>query len=334
MGGTIRFITRQPDVNAFSGSVATDISSTKHGSLNNDTYAVVNYPVVPGTFAIRLGADLSYESGYIDHYTGTATGIPPGGTPANGNLLSLNTNDSTGVLAQKGVNDVHTSVFRASAKYTGPGDLTITPALLFQRTTTGDNGVFYPAIGLYEQDKRVGEPGKDILTVPSLTISKGFDFADLTSVTSYFRRDFHRTTDGTYYNSNVFAFLLGCTMTSVCANANGLPQTTLPPGLQSQTDRLVYQTNGIIGFIPSPVFYDTTADQFSQEIRLASKDAKVGGIPVSWTGGLYFSHLREAHTDDEFMPGLQNSFNTIYGPGFTIDQTAFGAVWSMVKPGP
>jgi outer membrane receptor protein involved in Fe transport len=292
MGGTIRFITKQPDLNSFSGSASTDLSYTKHGSLNNDTNAVINIPVVPGTFALRLGADVSYQSGYVDNYQGYATGY--GANPAAGiSTVTLNTNDSTGVLLHKGVNDEHTEVFKIAGKYAAGGDLFITPALLFQRTVTGDSGIFYPTIGLYEQTKRIGEPGKDLLTVPSLTINKGFDFADFTSVTSYFRRDFHRTTDGTYYNSNAFAnFYL----------AYGAPAND--PALN------------IIGFLPSPVYYDTTTDQMSQELRLASKDAKMMGFPINWQGGLYFSNLRQTHTDDEYIPGLGVVFSQIY-PGTT-----------------
>jgi outer membrane receptor protein involved in Fe transport len=293
MGGTIRFITKQPDLNTFSGSASTDLSYTKHGSFNNDTNAVLNIPVIPGTFALRLGADVSYQSGYIDNYQGYATGY--GANAAAGIAsVTLNTNDSTGVLLHKGVNDEHTEVFKIAGKYSAGGDLFITPALLFQRTAVGDSGIFFPTIGLYDQTKRVGEPGKDILTVPSLTVNKGFDFADLTSVTSYFRRDFHRTTDGTYYNSNAFAnFYL----------AYGAPAND--PALN------------VIGFLPSPVYYDTTTDQFSQEVRLASKDAKVAGFPINWQGGLYFSNLRQTHTDDEFIPGLGAEFSAIY-PGQTL----------------
>jgi outer membrane receptor protein involved in Fe transport len=305
MGGTIRFITKQPDLNQFSGTAATDLSYTKHGSVNDDSYAILNLPIIPGTFAIRLGADVSYESGYVDHYTGTTTGIPPGGTPANGELLTLNTNDSTGVLAQKGVNDVHTEVFRISGKYAAPSDLTITPAFFFQRTAVGDSGIFYPSLGLYEQDKRIGEPGKDIVTVPSLTINKGFGFADLTSITSYFRRDFHRTTDGTYYNSNVLSQIIDA--------------------YDPVTPTQAYLTSGIIGFLPSPVYYDTTTDQFSQELRLASNETKIAGVPVNWVGGVFFSNQRQYHTDDEYIPGVQAAYQQIFGQNIFYDPVVGGA---------
>ena len=46
----------------------------------------------------------------------------------------------------------------------------------------------------------MAEPSNDIWSLPSLTITKNFGWADLTSITSYFKRDFRRVTDGTLYN--------------------------------------------------------------------------------------------------------------------------------------
>jgi len=74
MGGTIRFITKQPDLHSFSASVSTDLSETHHGGFNNDEYAILNIPVIDGVFALRIGVDLANESGYIDHYIPTPTG--------------------------------------------------------------------------------------------------------------------------------------------------------------------------------------------------------------------------------------------------------------------
>ena len=79
MGGTVRFITKQPDLDAFSASVSTDLSVTHHGGFNNDEYAILNIPVVQGVFALRIGVDISDESGYVDNYQATPTGAdyPP-----------------------------------------------------------------------------------------------------------------------------------------------------------------------------------------------------------------------------------------------------------------
>src|ERR1700722_3165172 len=185
MGGTIRFITKQPDLNSFSASVSTDLSDTHHGGFNNDEYGILNIPVIEGVFALRIGVDLANESGYIDHYVPTPTGAGPGGS-----ILTLGTDDSTGVLGERGVNDVRTQVFRVVGKVAAPDGWTITPAYMWQRTAASDTNIFYPDIGLYDQDKRVAEPYTEDLVLPSLTVNKSFGWADLTAVSSYFKRDF------------------------------------------------------------------------------------------------------------------------------------------------
>jgi iron complex outermembrane receptor protein len=271
MGGTIRFITKQPDLHSFSASVSTDLSGTHHGGFNNDEYAVMNIPVIDGVFALRIGVDISNASGYIDRYTPTPTGAGPLGT-----VLQLGTNDGTGVLGKRGVNDVRTQVFRVVGKYAAPNDWTVTPAFLWQRTAASDTNIFYPDIGLYDQDKRVAEPYADDLVLPSLTVAKSFGWADLTSVTSYFKRDFRRTTDGTLYNSNIFANLYV---------AGGLSASTDPP-TPPPTAQQLYQTQTVLGFLASPAGYDARTEQFSQELRLSSKSASIAGIATTWTAGL------------------------------------------------
>lgn len=292
MGGTIRFITKQPDLNSFSATVSTDLSDTHHGGFNHDEYGILNVPVVDGVFALRFGVDISDESGYVDSYQPTATGAGP-----DGSVLSLGVNDSTGVLARHDVNDIKTQVFRVSGKYAPSDDLTITPAYFWQRTDAADSALQYPALGLYDQDKRVAEPGVDTLSVPSLTIVKNFGWAELTSISSYFERNFHRTTDGTYYNSNIFFDYFVAQPTDTAQQA--------------------YNTATVLAFLPSPVYYRTITEQLSQEVRLSSQNASIAGMPMTWTAGFYFSNQHQTHLDDEYIPGMGAAFLKNYG--YTID---------------
>ena len=308
MGGTIRFITKQPDLNSFSASVSTDLSGTHHGGFNNDEYGILNIPVIDGVFALRIGVDLANDSGYIDHYIPTPTGAGP-----DGSILELGTNDST-VLGERGVNDVRTQVFRVVGKYAAPDDWTITPVYLWQRVAASDTNIFYPDIGLYDQDKRVAEPYTDDLNLPSLTVTKSFGWAELTSVTSYFKRDFRRTTDGTLYNSNIFAnsYVVG-----------GLSSATNPP-TPPATAQQIYETQTVLGFLASPAGYDARTEQFSEELRLSSKSTSVAGIETNWTAGLYFANQRRRFLDDEYIPGLHTSFQNIYGYGIYSPQSVVG----------
>jgi outer membrane receptor protein involved in Fe transport len=298
LGGTLRFITKEPNLKEVTGSAGTDLSVTAHGGFNNEEFAALSLPLVKDTLAIRISADFERQSGYIDRLQPTPTGAGPGGT-----VLSLATNDTTGAVAQKGVNDVITNALRVQAKYAGSDGLTIQPALFVQKVSQADGAIFYPSLGTYNQDKRVAEPGKDLLTVPSVTVRKPLGDVELTSVTSYFRRDFRRITDGTYYNSGIFA------------NTVILPNVTSTPAQ-------AYATQTQIGFLPGPVYYDTTNSQFSQELRLDSRHASLASIPVEWIAGVYFANLRQDHSEDDFMPGLQAAFQQIYGT--PIDASAVG----------
>ena len=303
MGGTIRFITHKADLNDLSLSGSTDVSYTDHGGVNNDSYAILNLPVVTGRFALRFGADVDYLSGYINHYTPTATG---NGVGTDGNPISLYTNDSTGVLSAKGVNTNLIEVFRVSGNYVGDDGLTVVPDVRYQVTRSGDAALYFPSLGLYAQDKHVREPGKDELFLPSLTATKSWDAVELTSVTGFFRRDFLRTQDGTLYNSSIFANYL------------------LPPALEgaqpagydyhpAPTANQLTATYNILGFLPSPVLYDTVTNQISQELRLASKEAVNVGVPMHWQAGLYFANEHQAHEDYEVINGLDSNFEQIYG---------------------
>jgi outer membrane receptor protein involved in Fe transport len=303
MGGTLRFITNKPDLYTSSIDGSVDVSNTDHGALNNETRAVANFAVVPGTFGIRVGAETTYQSGWINHYTPTATG---NGVGTDGNPLSLYTNDSTGVLSNSHANEVITDVARVSAKYQTDGGLTLLPEVLYQHTRAGDSSLYFLSIGRFAQDKHVAEPEDDKLFVPSLTVTQDLGSLELTSVTSYFRRSFLRTQDGTLYNSSIFANYL-------------LPPALLgqqPPGAPYQAPPTVAQlaeAANIIGFTPSPVVYNTITNQISEELRLTSSTPIDIGVPMHWQAGVYLTSQRQSHIDDEHIPGLQANFQSIFG---------------------
>lgn len=65
VGGTVRIMTRQPQLDAFSGSVATTLSSTSNrGGTNYHGEGIINLPVVEDIFAIRAVGYSFENSGY------------------------------------------------------------------------------------------------------------------------------------------------------------------------------------------------------------------------------------------------------------------------------
>jgi outer membrane receptor protein involved in Fe transport len=284
MGGTIRFITKLPDLEQYSGEAIEDLSGTIHGDVNYETTAIVNVPIAQDKFGIRAGAQYTYNSGYIDNY-----------------------DIFTGTLNKTGTNDERALVGRISALAKPSDDLTITPAVFYQRDFTGDTSAFYPqsdegffasgiatgtyhpVFGLWEQDKQVQEWGRDTLFIPSLTVKEELGFADLTSVSSFFERQYARMQDGTYYNSTIFAtvFLDGAY-----------------PDKQAQNDAQIGTLNA-----PSPS--QILHRQITQEVRMSSPADDTG--PIKWVAGLYYQNYWDNRNQVETIPGLQKTFQSIYG---------------------
>jgi outer membrane receptor protein involved in Fe transport len=285
MGGTVRFITKQPNLEDFSGEVSSDLSGTViHGGINIQETAIVNVPIAEDKAGIRAGAQYTSNSGFIDNY-----------------------NIFTGQLNKSGTNDERALVGRVSGLIKPNDSITITPSVFYQRDFTDDtsafyppsdaeflsggtfNGVFHPVFGTWIQDKQVTEWGRDELFIPSLTFKDELGFADLTTVTGFFLRDFNRMQDGSYYNSTAFAsyFL-----------------DYYYPAHQAQNDTL-------IGTIGSPSPSDILHRQITQEVRLSSP-ADAGG-PIKWVAGLYYQNYWDNRNQVEKIPGLDAKFQQIYG---------------------
>ena len=66
LGGTVKFISRQPDATRFEGGAYGEVSATDHGGTNHLLQGVVNVPLSQGTVALRVGVQTGHDSGYID----------------------------------------------------------------------------------------------------------------------------------------------------------------------------------------------------------------------------------------------------------------------------
>ena len=181
-GGTIRFLTNQPDLERYGANIVSDVSGTVHGGPNSDQQVTVNIPVVKDVFALRIAGELLNNSGWIDNET------------------------LAGNLNKSGTNYERTGVVRITGKLQLAPDFTITPSFFYQNLFAGDSPNFFEDLGLYNQNKQVREYINDRMYIPSVTIKKGlFGLADLTSITSFFQRDVDRQADGTFFNSTAVA---------------------------------------------------------------------------------------------------------------------------------
>jgi iron complex outermembrane receptor protein len=269
MGGTLKFITNQPNLKTEETDIYSEVSSTRGGGTNYTANAVFNAPLIPDELAFRIGVETGHNSGYINQVSQT-----------------------TGAVISSGINGEQDSVVRMSMKWAPTKNLIITPSVFYQQVSTGDTDVSYTQIlsgGLptgislpnYETSKLTREPGSDQLLVPSLTVNYGMDIGDLTSVTSFFQRKFDRVQDGSFTNS--------IQLSSYIVNN---------PGLASAVEAL-----------PSAVTLNNQVRQFSEELRLASKPYDPSISPITWLAGGYVSDQHTSIVENDPINGVNATFN-------------------------
>jgi iron complex outermembrane receptor protein len=184
MGGTLHFVSTQPDLHNFSGSAHSMVGGTDGGGVNYEADSVVNLPLVQGEAALRVGALYDHESGWINRV------------------------DPTGNAVARNINDEDTSVVRLTLQLHPTDALTITPAAFLQRLTMGGQNLFGLNLPQFESPTLVAETQRDELAISSLTVDYDFGWSDLTAVTGYFWRDDQRLIDGTFYDSVYLGSLL------------------------------------------------------------------------------------------------------------------------------
>lgn len=304
MGGTVKFITNQPDSKEESFDFFTQVSQMQHANTPNyNGNFVVNKPLIPGELALRFGVQAEHIGGYINQI-----GYDP-------------TSGATSTVAN-GINWQDNGVMKLALKWTPTKDLAITPSIISQKVKTGDTDVSYSQLlyggnvitdgagnpiqlGKYETSKTTNERGTDTLTVPSLTVNWDAGIGDVTSVTSFFKRDFTRIQDGTFTNS----WQIG----TLYVDNNAYPEL-----------------GNYLTTLPSSVTLANEVRQFSQELRLASKPYVAGGDPVTWLVGAYAANGHTTILENDFVYGINNAF-TLYGQGQT--PTSFPGVWNTNPPG-
>jgi iron complex outermembrane receptor protein len=117
--GTIRFITKKPDMEDFGGYVSAEGSKTSHGSGNYNFNGEINIPLIKDVLALRVVGWRIDDSGYIDQIR------------IDGGLKGVNNDDVAGG--------------RATLRYTPTDKLTIDASYTTQTETSDGSSRYTPA---------------------------------------------------------------------------------------------------------------------------------------------------------------------------------------------
>ena len=171
-GGTIRFITPQPDLRNSSVYAHSEFASVAGGEPSYNAGIAVGTPIIDDVLGIRVSGYFQRDGGYIDRVN-----------PLNGDMVDRDSNWQ------------NNSSVRAALTYAPVESVKITPSVFYQRTFVNNQ----PSIWAYSSDtssnqfrtgSQVEQPTTDTMTLPALDISVDLGRAEFHSNTSYLDRTY------------------------------------------------------------------------------------------------------------------------------------------------
>lgn len=199
LGGTIKFVTKQPKLGVTEGEVYGGTGATQSGGANYTAGGAVTVPLSANA-ALRVAGETGYQSGWVDQVVG-------------------------GKLIKRNVNSERYYAGRVTVLWEPVDGLKVTPSLQYQYTSIGGNGIFNLSAPAYQTTKQVSEPSHDEMFAPSLTLEKALGDYTLTSVTAYTQRKYWRQFDVTSYDAEYVAESIDPTYGSTYNTVSNLPGT-------------------------------------------------------------------------------------------------------------
>jgi iron complex outermembrane recepter protein len=248
-GGTVRFISNQPSLGAFTGFSHAELSTTRDGGSSYEIGAAAGGAIVADTLGFRVSAWTRQDGGYV-------------------NLV----NPLTGSTTTPDSNRTTRTALKATLALRMTGGVLLTPSVFYQTSYAPAGAELYGnfsniANGLFNNAPMLAEANTDHFVVPSVKIEAGLPFADLTSVTSYMSRKVDLSSDASALLGAVGAASYG----SPLGSAFPTSPSDVAPFLSTQSERAFTQElrlasnsqASLLSWIAG-IFYDhRTQDDFS-----------------------------------------------------------------------
>ncbi len=263
MGGTIRFITNQPDLTKQEGSVKGQGSYTEHGGGNARVDAMFNVPLIEDRVALRLVGTYKNYSGFIDRDVGVWAPNPNVAPPYPAYPVS----PAQPSAVVRNVNTTQAYSFRTILKVAVSDVFTVTPSVWIQDLQQG---------GAPNYDVPSGQTGGPLVQARPFNLSEAYsDHFVLSNVTMNYELGW----------GNVLS------TTSYMTRQEGTPddetqalEETIPQGK----------------FIPNSYSPIIRTRELTEELRLVFNPA---GQPLSGVVGGYFNNANRHYYVNYLTPG-------------------------------
>jgi outer membrane receptor protein involved in Fe transport len=272
LGGAIRYMLKEPELDFISGEVFGDVFQTQESdSVGGETGFIFNLPLIEDKLAVRTSLNIYEDPGFIDYaYTVREPGVSIT-DPDWTNLDAVNSN----LKNVKDANGETTTTGRISLRYKANESFEGTLNYFYQKQDTegrsivhhnslNENNGLNDRIGKYESAYRFEEPREKEDQLLSLELKADLGFAELVSATgiSHFEAD----------------------------------------GQRDQTDLLIRLDYGYEEFPSFSAFTRELdeVDTFTQELRLVSQSDS----DLSWIVGGFYNKTDTDASSREFTPGF------------------------------
>jgi iron complex outermembrane receptor protein len=278
LSGTVRYITRQPTLGAFSGALETTLNQAQGGGVGGDLKAVVNLPISEQA-ALRI-------TGFATRFPGFMDAVHPDGS------------------VHRDVNDGTRRGFRAALLFKPTESLTITPRVQLQKievdgfnrvdlfnilgnpyTTTREP----VALGGSRQYTQLKEKFTDRFLLADLTVQLDLDQLRLTSISSYTERSVLVLRDATALTASILGGSLG--LAPAVYTLDGPLADTTEVSSYTQEIRLASRGGGRFQWVVGGFYADVNRD-YAQTLMVAGFSAATGiatqGVAAP-TDAVYFS---------------------------------------------
>ena len=169
-GGLVRFVTKQPDLDAFDATARAEASATAYGAPSFLASVAAGGPVIAQEVGLRVAASSARLGGYVDRVS-----------PFDGTVIEPNANRERRDTLQIGV--------RAAPS----GTVTLTPAFYYQSSKLNDTSSFLtylsdPGRGILHNGHLVRQWAHDRLYVASFTVRAALRTGELVTSVAYLDR--------------------------------------------------------------------------------------------------------------------------------------------------
>jgi outer membrane receptor protein involved in Fe transport len=233
-GGTVRYITSQPDLTKPQLYARAESSFTDGGALSYETGVSAGTPIIPGELAVKGSVYYRRDGGWIDRID-----------PTTLNVVEPDSNFD------------RTTAVRLAAIWQPTSALTITPSFFYQDRERNDVTIYWPIYSNPGGDHFVSanptrSPEPDAFYLPALNVQLDLGPTRLISTTSFFHRDDQSEYDGTLYNLSFYQSFGSADFPLIDGSGLHLP-------------------DGLVNY-RSPTTVTNQQRDFTEELRLQSTD--------------------------------------------------------------